>query len=210
MEILNFGTTADDGTGDTLRDAAQKINRNFTKVPTVLFASGPSGPIVNTGTSAWFTAYSYTLAADTIKGGSFLDFAIDYEKFAPAAAGTVWRVSFVQGGNTVPLGINFVTASLLHALIRHSIFIADDRRTAITLSTNGLSQTTLGTGGVGAQIAQTGTDFNNTGASLGISARGNIAFATYSTAPVVETVLIDFSQAVELRFELNIANSDCC
>jgi lysophospholipase L1-like esterase len=116
----------------------------------------------------------------------------------------------VQGANIVPLGINFVTASLLHAFIRHSIFIADDRRTAITLSTNGLSQTTLGTGGVGAQIAQTGTDFNNTGASLGISARGNIAFATYSAAPVVETVLMDFSQPVELRFELNIASSDCC
>lgn len=40
-QIINRGTTANDGTGDTLRTAAQKINENFTELYTIV--GGDSG-----------------------------------------------------------------------------------------------------------------------------------------------------------------------
>ena len=42
-EVLNVGTNANDGTGDTLRDAMIKVNNNFTD----LYAS----PLFNDGIS---------------------------------------------------------------------------------------------------------------------------------------------------------------
>ena len=36
QQFVNTGTTANDGTGDTLRIAAQKINQNFTEVYNLL------------------------------------------------------------------------------------------------------------------------------------------------------------------------------
>lgn len=42
MQTINLGTTANDGTGDTLRDAGDKINGNFTELYAAIAASGAS------------------------------------------------------------------------------------------------------------------------------------------------------------------------
>lgn len=42
MQTINVGATANDGTGDTLRDAGDKINDNFTELYAAIAASGAS------------------------------------------------------------------------------------------------------------------------------------------------------------------------
>ncbi len=55
QEIINIGSAVNDGTGDTLRDAGEKINRNFTEIyvlfeklnlttETITGLRGPQGP----------------------------------------------------------------------------------------------------------------------------------------------------------------------
>ena len=45
QEIINIGAAANDGTGDPLRTAFDKVNNNFTQLYTTLAASGPDGAI---------------------------------------------------------------------------------------------------------------------------------------------------------------------
>jgi len=73
-EILQNGTTANDGTGDTLRDASDKINTNFRNLFAILGDSAaattaltisPSGDIVFDGGT-----FDTTLTATTATGGN--------------------------------------------------------------------------------------------------------------------------------------------
>ena len=59
---LGLGTTADDGTGDTLRAGGDKINDNFVELYTLL----GTGSALSSGISA--TATVVTLASPTITG----------------------------------------------------------------------------------------------------------------------------------------------
>ena len=44
-QIINRGTTANDGTGDTLRNAAQKINENFSELYSIVGADSGTGQV---------------------------------------------------------------------------------------------------------------------------------------------------------------------
>lgn len=61
MQTINLGTTANDGTGDTLRDAGDKINDNFTELYAAVAASGASwkAPVRVATTAAGTLATSF-------------------------------------------------------------------------------------------------------------------------------------------------------
>ncbi|SVB19511.1 uncharacterized protein METZ01_LOCUS172365, partial [marine metagenome] len=61
-QIVNLGTTADDGTGDNLRDGMDKVNDNFGEIYTKL----GDGTSLSSGIEA--TATVITLSAPTIQG----------------------------------------------------------------------------------------------------------------------------------------------
>ena len=62
QEIINIGAAANDGTGDPLRTAFDKVNNNFTQLYTTLSASGPDGSIQFKNTN---TLYSTLYVGDT-------------------------------------------------------------------------------------------------------------------------------------------------
>ena len=61
-QSIGLGTTADDGTGDTLRTGGDKVNDNFVELYTIL----GTGSVLTSGISS--TATVVTLAAPTISG----------------------------------------------------------------------------------------------------------------------------------------------
>jgi hypothetical protein len=68
LQSLGLGTTAGDGTGDSIRDGGDKINDNFSEIYTLL----GTGTALSSGISA--TATVVTLAAPSITGAaSFAD-----------------------------------------------------------------------------------------------------------------------------------------
>ena len=79
LQSLGLGTTAGDGTGDSIRDGGDKINDNFSEIYTLL----GTGTALSSGISA--TATVVTLAAPSITGvASFADGSAS----APAIANT--------------------------------------------------------------------------------------------------------------------------
>ena len=79
LQSLGLGTTAGDGTGDSIRDGGDKINDNFSEIYTLL----GTGTALSSGISA--TATVVTLAAPSITGvASFADGSVS----APAITNT--------------------------------------------------------------------------------------------------------------------------
>jgi hypothetical protein len=66
QEIINIGAAANDGTGDPLRTAFDKVNNNFTQLYNTLAASGPDGAIqfknTNTLYSTLYVGGTYLIA----------------------------------------------------------------------------------------------------------------------------------------------------
>lgn len=81
-QTINVGTTANDGTGDTLRASFVKVNENFTEVynnASALYLNKTRGVENNTGT--------YTLSSSVLidtPNESFLRFSAEVIKFAKA------------------------------------------------------------------------------------------------------------------------------
>lgn len=165
----------------------------------VLAAQDRTGPIAFTGTSQTYrTALSAMLPPGAIIGGCQLRIRAHVAKHTPVAAGHAWRVSFAQGGNRVTLAQNSFAASALSALVDQSVFVSSDRRWGFTHSQNAMNAPSLAIG----QLALTGA---SGGAPAGLGASqvsSQIAFASYSAAPITETLLIDFARPVELRVEI--------
>ena len=61
-QTVNLGTTADDGTGDNLRDGMDKVNDNFTEIYTKI----GDGSSLSSGIES--TSTVITLSAPTING----------------------------------------------------------------------------------------------------------------------------------------------
>ncbi len=79
LQSLGLGTTAGDGTGDSIREGGDKINDNFSEIYTLL----GTGSALTSGISA--TATVVTLAAPSITGAaSFADGSVS----APAITNT--------------------------------------------------------------------------------------------------------------------------
>lgn len=76
-QTINVGTTANDGTGDTLRDSFIKVNDNFTEVynlanPTVIALSAADGTAV-TGTLTETLSRSLLIPANTFSSNGMLE-----------------------------------------------------------------------------------------------------------------------------------------
>ena len=94
FQSIGLGSTADDGTGDTIRVGGDKINDNFTEVYTLL----GTGTALTSGLSA--TSSVVTLAGPTVTG------------VASFAAGSAGAPSITKTGDT-NTGVFFSAADTL-------------------------------------------------------------------------------------------------
>ncbi|MEO0061547.1 MAG: hypothetical protein RLZZ08_107 [Pseudomonadota bacterium] len=181
------------------RGSAARALREVMARPKTLLAQDRSGPVAFTAATQTFrTMLATTIPGGAIIGGGQLRLRGQIAKYAPFTAGHAWRARLVQGANSVVIAQNTIGASLSNVLIDQSVFVSSDRRWGFAYSLNALAQATLATGQVAATGASTSppSTLNPNGTST------SIAFATYSAAPIVETLLIDFAQPVEFRVEL--------
>ena len=85
IEVINRGTSANDGTGDNIREAFRKVNDNFTEVDTQVYKTiSTNTTLDNTYHSAtvWVTATCNV----TIPSGLRSDFYCNIRTFAGATA----------------------------------------------------------------------------------------------------------------------------
>ena len=92
-QTINVGTTANDGTGDTLRDSFIKVNDNFTEVynnanPQLIVASYTDGTAV-TGTTAETVSRSLLIPANTFSGNGMLEVIGRMTKTGTAGTSTI-------------------------------------------------------------------------------------------------------------------------
>jgi len=93
-QTINVGTTANDGTGDTLRDSFIKVNDNFTEVynnssnPSVVALSATNGTIV-TGTTADTLSRSLLIPANTYSDNGMLELICRMTKTETLGTSTV-------------------------------------------------------------------------------------------------------------------------
>jgi hypothetical protein len=160
QQIINIGTTPNDGTGDALRDAFGKVNDNFTEV----YSSGSSSPSGSNGQiqfndSGSFGADSLLVWDNTNKRlgvGATPDTTVRLDVRAQGALSTdlAFRVrnsadsvnlvdsagngSFFLRSNTGDMHFNFDTANNRIHLRRTGIYtiITDNAVTALELSCN--------------------------------------------------------------------------
>jgi hypothetical protein len=122
QQTINTGTTANDGTGDTLRIAGNKINSNFTELYNILGGGTTYLSLSNSGL-IFNDVYDVTLAAVTPTAARIINL--------PDASGTV-----VLAGNTATLSnktlaspiINSptITSMVLHAGAQNYTFVASN------------------------------------------------------------------------------------
>jgi len=60
QQVINIGTTANDGAGDPLRTAYTKCNSNFSELYSRLQTTPPTSSLGTTGDTAGMTAYDDT------------------------------------------------------------------------------------------------------------------------------------------------------
>lgn len=92
-QTINVGTTANDGTGDTLRDSFIKVNDNFTEVynlanPTVIALSAADGTNV-TGTTNETLSRSLLIPANTFSSNGILELICRITKTGTSGTSTV-------------------------------------------------------------------------------------------------------------------------
>jgi len=92
-QTINVGTTANDGTGDTLRDSFIKVNDNFTEVynnanPQLIVASYSDGNIV-TGTTTETLSQSLLIPANSFSSNGMLEILCRMNKTGNAGTTTI-------------------------------------------------------------------------------------------------------------------------
>ena len=92
-QTINVGTTANDGTGDTLRASFIKVNDNFTEVynnanPQLIVASYSDGTAV-TGTTAETLSQSLLIPANTYSSNGMLEVLCRMTKTGTAGTSTI-------------------------------------------------------------------------------------------------------------------------
>jgi len=92
-QTINVGTTANDGTGDTLRDSFVKVNDNFTDVYTgkvKLLGSNFTSLGANvTGTTTETLSASLLIPANTLNADSYLNIYGLFERIGASVLGTI-------------------------------------------------------------------------------------------------------------------------
>ena len=193
-QSIGLGTTANDGSGDTLRDGATKINANFVEVYTAL----GDGSSLTTGISATaddvtFTGADYNVVWD--KSASALEFA-DNAK-AVFGAGSDLEIShngaysLIKDGGAGNLVIAAgdlqitnpgVTENLLRAYENGAVELYHDNSVKVTTTSSGISVIGTATMSGNVVIANAGTigSASDTDA-IAIASDGVV---TFSQAPV--------------------------
>jgi hypothetical protein len=92
-QTINVGTTANDGTGDTLRDSFVKVNDNFTEVynlanPTVIALAATDGTAV-TGTTTETLSRSLLIPANTFSSNGMLEVICRMTKTGTASTSNI-------------------------------------------------------------------------------------------------------------------------
>jgi hypothetical protein len=92
-QTINVGTTANDGTGDTLRASFVKVNDNFTEVynslnPSVIALTATDGTTV-TGTTADTLSQSLLIPANTYLGNGVLEVICRMSKTGTASTSNI-------------------------------------------------------------------------------------------------------------------------
>lgn len=92
-QTINVGTTANDGTGDTLRDSFIKVNDNFTEVynlanPSIVASSYVDGTAV-TGTTTETLSRSLLIPANTFSSNGMLEVLCRMTKTGTAGTSSV-------------------------------------------------------------------------------------------------------------------------
>lgn len=92
-QTINVGTTANDGTGDTLRDSFIKVNDNFTEVynlanPSIVASSYVDGTAV-TGTTTETLSRSLLIPANTFSSNGILEVFCRMTKTGTAGTSTI-------------------------------------------------------------------------------------------------------------------------
>jgi hypothetical protein len=197
---INRGSTANDGTGDNLRDGANKVNLNFTEIYTAI---GDGSTVDGTIKVADDSSTVMTLSAngETIRllggtgitstiSGNDLTLAVDGTVLSSSAVSTLTNKSIALSGNTITgttaefntalTDNDFATLAGTEALTNKTVDIGSNTitGTALTITGDDSSATSLS---IGDNILFTG------GSGITTSISGNeITFAT-DGAVVTET-----------------------
>lgn len=165
-----------------------------------LMSPGRSG-IIYGDAATYQPVYSLLIPGGTIVGGSLIKLTGLIQKYSPFNAGWAWKASI--GG--VIIAQNTLTAAQGSWHFDHNIHISSDRKWGFPLSRNVMGQSTSSNALNASQFG------GQSGAVLSQNPNGvttQIAFASYSSAPIVETLLVNFDQDQTLLVELQVQAGD--
>ena len=189
-----------------LSDSGHLIDAAGALVPTHHAASiGRSGAVWGNGSYVVGTA---TIPAGAVKAGALLRLRGLLSKITPFTGGHSIEISLKQGANTVVIGQTSLGATVANYPFAQDLQLSNDRKWAFPSGTNtinmfGQAATVAGSYSLNTAIASTGPS------SAAPRAQSNIAFASYTVPPVVETVLIDFDLDVTLSVTVGVVTGDC-
>jgi hypothetical protein len=145
-QTINVGTTANDGTGDTLRASFVKVNDNFTEVynslnPSVIALTATDGTAV-TGTTADTLSQSLLIPANTYLGNGVLEVICRMSKTGTASTSNIRiyknTTNSLSGATLIATNTTITGTNLFSQMIR-TFRINSNTLAGFTFSTTGLS-----------------------------------------------------------------------
>lgn len=121
-QTINTGTTANDGTGDDLRDAFIKVNDNFTELYTGnvrLLGSNFTTPGTSiTGTTTESLSASLLIPANTLSANSYLNIYGLFERIGASTLGTITCNMYKNTTNSLTGASKIASLSNMSALTK--------------------------------------------------------------------------------------------
>ena len=139
-QSIGLGAVANDGSGDTLRDGATKVNANFVELYTAL----GNGSSISSGISASATVVS--LSAPNISGVTDSSGAISFgnENISTTGTATLATVDINAGAiDGTTIGANSAAAGTFAAITGSSLAITEDGTIIFEGATDDGNETTL-------------------------------------------------------------------
>ena len=178
---------------------------DVTPTDVAVVSIGRSGAVWGNGSYVMGTA---TIPARTVKAGSMLRLRGLLSKLSPFNGGSSISVSLKQGSNTVTIGQTSLNATMANYPFAQDLQLSNDRKWAFTSGTNSVNF--YGQAATAAGVYSLQTVVADGGPSTAYPrTQSTIAFTSYTSAPVVETVLIDFNRDVTLSVTVGIVTGDC-
>lgn len=173
----------------------------------VLAAAGRSGPVWGNA-AASITVFTCVVPGGSVPPGAILRFKGLLAKYAPNNGGFGIAIKAAQGANSVGLAQQSLGATLGTYSFEHHIALSDDLKWGFPFSR---SVNLFDTASQSTAAALAGNLYSTSGNPLSRTptAKGPIAFRTYSAPPVVETTLVDWSSDVTLTVTLSPVTNDC-